>query len=523
MSDASVLERLSKFIDRESPHMSSFLYRMWGDQQQAITYHELRDAILDGGLSIDYLLEWQQDYSQYLSECYAPLARKAIEQATKDLLFEYGGELCDPVADAMNEYITKHGGKLIREISAKQYNAINTLVRQAAMTDTMTVDQLARAIRPCIGLTQYQSGMVKRFYEQLREQGVSHQKALKRQMVYAAKLHRERAALIAQTEMATTYNAATKKVVKDSIEQGLIGMDSERYWLDADDEKVCDKCGAIDGELVAMDEPFSNGIMDPPAHPGCRCGVGYKLTRPQKPLPSEPDPFASEWFEDGVVDYGTYEAESDYMWDNNFEPTNKEVRQMIDSVYEYTTANYTDILAAEADFGGRFSEYSTTMDASRRAAAKQKVDDINSYLRMARKYDGPTYRALGFDVGGDYDNGAWEEFRSAYQKGNLVQTDTMTSWTSKKSYMRDIIAARTGSDESAEYSVEVYMSMSNSRTGVNIRHLSELQAQDEVLFPKTQLRVDEYREAWIDDETLRVYIDVSEEVTDYGGNFGIGW
>lgn len=65
-----------------------------------------------------------------------------------------------------------------------------------------------------------------------------------------------------------------------SIEQGLIGMDSKRYWLDADDEKVCDKCGAIDGELVDIDEPFSNGIMDPPAHPGCRCGVGYKLTRP---------------------------------------------------------------------------------------------------------------------------------------------------------------------------------------------------------------------------------------------------
>ena len=49
--------------------------------------------------------------------------------------------------DAMDDYITKHGGKLIREISTKQFNAINTLVRQATMTDTMTVkDQLARKL-----------------------------------------------------------------------------------------------------------------------------------------------------------------------------------------------------------------------------------------------------------------------------------------------------------------------------------------------------------------------------------------
>lgn len=283
MSDASVLERLSKFIDRESPRMATFLYRMWGDQQQAITYHELRDAILDGSLSIDYLVDWQQDYSQYLSECYAPLAQKAVKRAAKDLLLEYGGDFADPMMDAMDDYITKHGGKLIREISTKQYRAINTLVRQATMTDTMTVDELARAIRPCIGLTEYQVGRVKRFYEQLREQGVTHKKALKRQMVYAAKLHRERAALIAQTEMAFTYNAATKKVVADSVAQGFVGTDSKRYWLTADDEHVCEKCDAIDNVLVGLNEPFPNGMMDPPGHPGCRCGVGYKLTRPTQP------------------------------------------------------------------------------------------------------------------------------------------------------------------------------------------------------------------------------------------------
>lgn len=264
--------------------MATFLYRMWDDQQQAITYRELRDAIMDGSLSIQYLQDWQQDYSQYLSECYAPLAQKAIKRAQLDLIKEYGGDLADPMLNAMDQYITDHGGRLIREISMKQYNAINTLVRQATMTDNMTVDQIAKAIRPCIGLTESQTAQVKRFYDQLREQGVSHKRALKRQMVYAAKKHRERAALIAQTEMATTYNAATRKVVKDSMEQGIVGIDSRRYWLTADDERVCSTCNSVDNEEVGMDEPFSNGYMNPPGHPGCRCGIGYKLTRPTKKL-----------------------------------------------------------------------------------------------------------------------------------------------------------------------------------------------------------------------------------------------
>ncbi len=243
---------------------------------------------------------------------------------------------------------------------------------------------------------------------------------------------------------------------------------------------------------------------------------------PEPAAPQEPEPWADEWFEGGPVSADVYEEVSEDMLDNGFELPNKKVRQMVDSVYEYTGANYTDILAAEAGFGGRFSEYSMMMDASQRAAALQRVEDINSYLSMAQKYDGPSYRGLGFDVGGDYDTGAWEEFRSAYQKGNIIQTDTMTSWTSKKSYMRNIIAARIGNDDEAEYNVEVYMTMRDSKSGVSIRNLSEMKVQDEVLFPKMKLRVEDYREEWVSDERLRVYIDVSEEVLDSGIGFGIG-
>lgn len=281
MSGASVRDRLNSFIDRENPAMARFLYRMWDDEQQAITYKELREAILSGSLSITYLLEWQQDYSRYLSECYAPLAQKAIEQAAEDLRAEYGLHLADPMKDAMDDYIRNHGGKLIREITEAQHKAINTLVRQAALSDTMTVDELARSIRPCIGLTERQSAQAKAFYDQLREQGVPERRALERQATYAARLHRQRAATIAETEMAYAYNAGYHQTVTEQIASGELPPKTKKMWLTAADERVCPQCGAMEGETVLVSENFSCGAAYPPAHPNCHCA--YRLVFPKDP------------------------------------------------------------------------------------------------------------------------------------------------------------------------------------------------------------------------------------------------
>jgi len=54
----------------------------------------------------------------------------------------------------------------------------------------------------------------------------------------------------------------------------------ERYdkkvWLTADDERVCEICGAIDGESRNINALFSIGKLLPPAHPSCRCAVAYE-------------------------------------------------------------------------------------------------------------------------------------------------------------------------------------------------------------------------------------------------------
>lgn len=272
---------LSSFIDQASPEASRFLCRIWKDQQKAVTYRELYNAIMDGALDTSYLMDWQHDYSVFLTECYGPLVDQAVKSAKDALVAQFGGLLQNPMADAIDQYINSHGGRLIQEISQAQYKAINVLVRQATMTDTLTVDELARCIRPCIGLTQRQAQRVKRFYEQLRENGYSKKAALNRQASFAAKLHRERAEMIAQTEMAYAYNNGMDAVIRQNIDQGIIAPDAEKEWSTARDERVCPVCGQLHGEKVLEGDLFSNGVLLPPAHPNCRCAVKYHLKAPK--------------------------------------------------------------------------------------------------------------------------------------------------------------------------------------------------------------------------------------------------
>lgn len=279
MADVDILQRLSDFIDYENPELAEFLYGMWGDQQHAITYHELRDAIMDGSLSLDYLKQWQKDYSRFIVEAYTPKVNMAIAQAAMDLREEYGYDFYDPMAANVDTFIRQHGGQLIREVTTDQYRAINTLVRQAAYTNTMTVDQLARAIRPCVGLTTRQAQTTKRYYDRLIEDGYSAKAAEKKQLVYAAKMHRRRAALIAQTEMATAYNAGWHMTIQKNVEEGVLPADTKKIWLTAEDEKVCPVCGKMHGEEVLWNEPFSDGSMYPPSHPQCRCHYKIDITQ----------------------------------------------------------------------------------------------------------------------------------------------------------------------------------------------------------------------------------------------------
>lgn len=76
-----------------------------------------------------------------------------------------------------------------------------------------------------------------------------------------------RAEMIAATEVTRVYAEANTRAWKAT------GVVKEREWQTAADERVCPICGPLQGKRAKLGKPFPGGIMNPPAHPRCRCWV----------------------------------------------------------------------------------------------------------------------------------------------------------------------------------------------------------------------------------------------------------
>jgi hypothetical protein len=51
---------------------------------------------------------------------------------------------------------------------------------------------------------------------------------------------------------------------------GLFTGPVQRVFSTAEDERVCDICGSLDGTIISSDSL-------PPIHPSCRCVVSYEV------------------------------------------------------------------------------------------------------------------------------------------------------------------------------------------------------------------------------------------------------
>lgn len=49
------------------------------------------------------------------------------------------------------------------------------------------------------------------------------------------------------------------------------GAVAGKVWKTALDERVCNVCRPLHNEIAGIYQPFSIGLMSPPAHPNCRC------------------------------------------------------------------------------------------------------------------------------------------------------------------------------------------------------------------------------------------------------------
>lgn len=282
--EAEVLRLLRSFLDANEPSLVRILVNTWRSQGNAITYKELREAILAGDIDADILDDWMQDYNRFVVKYLQPAWEKAIVTAASAIERKYPLWHFDPMGAGVKEWTAAHSAEFVTSVTTTQIEGLRAVVRKAAVLENMTVDGLARAIRPMVGLYKQQATANLNYYETLIEEGMSEQKALDKSIRYAARQHRYRAYNIARTELAFAYNQGSYEGTKQAQAAGYMG-DTVKVWCTADDERVCPVCGGLDGKEIAMDDDFDfqtklegrNATIRrvPPAHPSCRCAVMY--------------------------------------------------------------------------------------------------------------------------------------------------------------------------------------------------------------------------------------------------------
>jgi hypothetical protein len=277
------LKKLHGFLDTAEPRLVYFLTNLWRAQGKAITYKELREAILAGTISMEYLEEWQQDYNKFVVTTLLPSWEEAMKAATDELASKYRGWYYNPASSGVKSWTKAHAAEFVTNVTQTQHDALRAVVERAASYEDRNVDSLARTVRSMVGLTRQQAEANLNYYENLINNGVKEKKAQDLAMKYAARQNRARAFTIARQELGMAYNTGAHEGVKQAQADGYMKK-VIKIGCCSDDERVCPTCGNLDGVAVGIDEEFNvpnRGNyrftkLYPPYHVGCRCAVLYK-------------------------------------------------------------------------------------------------------------------------------------------------------------------------------------------------------------------------------------------------------
>ena len=240
---------------------------------------------------------WSQDYSVLVSNHFNDIWKNAIvagptgQPVLDGLVFEFNTQ-----TPGILSWISERGAEFVTVCTQEQKDAIAALLTKK-MRESHAVDELARMIRPCIGLTEGQAKANARYYDnivanlrkehpRMKPESIR-KKALDAAQKYAERQHRERAMSIAQTENAFAYNRGADEGIRQAQAEGYLGVMKKR-WSTSGDDGVCDLCNSLEGTEVSMDEDFNIGgkllfkgqHMLPPAHPRCACAIEYIEERP---------------------------------------------------------------------------------------------------------------------------------------------------------------------------------------------------------------------------------------------------
>lgn len=299
--------KMQKYLAAKEPELVLFLQTLWHNQQRAITYKELREAIIAGEIDEKVMEEWYQDYSRFVIEKVAPIWADAMQEANKAFKAALPKYIYNPMQEGVVKWTNERAAMFVTDVTRDQVLAMREVIKRASQLHDINVDELSRAIRPMVGLDYRQAIANESYLANMITSGLNPKTAVENSIKYSARQNRHRAYRIARTEIGFAYNQGGYFGTKQAQEQGLLGK-CVKVWCTADSyysdgrSRTCDICRSLDGKEIALDDEIyyekrnREGEVQrvrinpkltgdtigrvPPAHVHCMCTVLYKEIEP---------------------------------------------------------------------------------------------------------------------------------------------------------------------------------------------------------------------------------------------------
>lgn len=298
---------LTEILEREQTTAIRQLFNTWNAQADALKFEEVSNAIRDGQMSAAQFEEWQGLYAQHINETLDPMWRRVAQSAHEAMALSAATGLGTdvlPFANTLrrlNGWIERRGVELVKTFSDSQRLAVRNVLRHYTVDVPLPPRELGRFLRPIIGLTPREATAAQRLRDALAGEGLAPKAIEGRVQTYSAFLKQRRAERIARTEISFAHNRAALDAVRTLRDEGGLVAPVVKTWLTADDERVCPRCGPLDGTVIEIDQswptelqrpnrpvnPKAVAIM-PPLHPNCRCTVAFDVMVPDGQFGEQP-------------------------------------------------------------------------------------------------------------------------------------------------------------------------------------------------------------------------------------------
>ena len=175
-------------------------------------------------------------------------------------------------------YAARRAGQLVVSIDDLTRQAIRKIIIDS-FNEQIDVRRTAVRIKNIIGLHPKWADAVRKFeikeLDRLIKAGIKEAKAIERAQrsasAYADRLKGARARMIARTEIQIAQNEGRMEGYRQADEAGYIDPATMKMWITAPDERTCEICAPLNGEVVPWLGTFSIGLEKPIVHPNCRC------------------------------------------------------------------------------------------------------------------------------------------------------------------------------------------------------------------------------------------------------------